>query len=88
MEWVHSDAFAEDRNEVAALVVDFLGGEAAERSVVTRLLPVFEHVNLQTALDAWSQEPGRDVLVQGLMLPPHFGGVTLQQIQAQFPTLF
>jgi hypothetical protein len=80
MEWVHSDAFAEDRNEVAALVVDFLGSEAAKRSVVTRLLPVFEHVNLQTALDAWSQEPGRDVLVQGLMLPPHFGGVTLQQI--------
>jgi hypothetical protein len=80
LEWVHSDAWAEDRNEVAALIVDFLGAERSERSVVTRSLPVFEHVNLQTALDAWSGQPGRKVLIQGLMLPPHYGGVTLQQI--------
>ena len=79
MGWVHSDAL-DDRNEVAALVVDFLGGDAAERSVVTRSLAAFEHVNLQTALNAWSREPGREVVVQGLMMPPHFGGVTLQQI--------
>ena len=47
---------------------------------VTRSLPLFEHVNLQTALDAWAAEEGREVSVQGLMLPPHYGGVTLQQL--------
>ncbi len=80
LEWISGDALGGDRNEVAALVGDFLGTEASERSVVTRSLASFEHVNLQTALDAWSQEPGREVVVRGLMMPPHFGGVTLQQI--------
>ena len=81
LEWVHSDqAGARGRNEVAALVGDFLGEEAVERSVVTRSLSVSEHVNLQTALDAWSQEPGREVVVQGISIPPHHGSVTLQQL--------
>jgi hypothetical protein len=63
LEWVHSGhAGARERNEVAALVSDFLGEGASGLSVVTRSLPVFEQVNLQTALDAWSQEPGREVL--------------------------
>jgi hypothetical protein len=81
LEWVHSDqAGARGRNEVAGLVGDFLGEGASERSVVTRSLPVFEHVNLQTALDAWSQEPGREVAVHGISIPPHHGSVTLQQL--------
>src|ERR1700681_2791950 len=77
--WVHS---GQDglRNEVAALVSDFLGEGAAGLSVVARSLPVFEHVNLQTALDAWSREPYREVVIKGLMLPPHYGGVSLQQL--------
>ena len=78
LEWVHSGA--EERDQVAELVSGFLGQEAVERSVVTRSMPVFEHVNLQTALDAWTREPGREVAVQGLTLPPHYGGVTLQQL--------
>jgi hypothetical protein len=69
-----------ERDEVAALVGDFLGDQAAERSVVARSLPVFEHVNLQTALDAWSREPGREVAVHGISIPPHHGTVTLQQL--------
>ena len=81
LEWVHSEQVgAWERNEVAALVGDFLGEEAVGRSVVTRSLPVFEHVNLQTALEAWSQEPGREVGVQGISIPPHYGPVTLQQL--------
>jgi len=79
LEWVHSDA-AQQRDEVVDLVRGFLGEEGSQRSVVTRSMPVFEHVNLQTALNAWSGEPGREVVVQGLMLPPHYGGVTLQQL--------
>jgi ATPase family associated with various cellular activities (AAA) len=78
LEWVHTGG--ETRDEVAGLVTEFLGAEGSGRSVVTRSLPAFEHVNLQTALDAWSREPGREVVVQGLTLPPHYGGVTLQQL--------
>ena len=78
LEWVHPAA--QGRNEVAAVVADFLGVEGSGRSVVTRSLPAFEHVNVQTALDAWSREPGRKVVTKGLMLPPHFGGVTLQHL--------
>jgi ATPase family associated with various cellular activities (AAA) len=81
LEWVHSDqAGTRERNEVAALVGDFLGEGASRRSVVTRSLPVFEHVNLQTAVDAWSQEPGREVAVHGISIPPHHGTVNLQQL--------
>ena len=43
-------------------------------------LPAFEHVNLQTALDAWTAEPGRSVAVHGITLPPHYEPVTLQQL--------
>ena len=53
VEWAHATAGWRP-NEVSALVQDFLGGAGAEQSVVTRELPAFEHVNLQTALDAWS----------------------------------
>ncbi|MDE3134112.1 MAG: ATP-binding protein [Acidobacteriota bacterium] len=80
LEWVHSDAAQRNRNEVVALVADFLGEDARRHSVVTRSLPVFEPVNLQTALLAWSVEPKREVEVRGITIPPHHGGVTLQQI--------
>ena len=81
MEWVNSDeAGARQRNEVVALVAEYLGEDALSRSVVTRVLPPFEHVNLQTALDAWSREPGREVAVHGFSIPPHHPPVTLQQI--------
>ena len=79
LEWVHNDARGA-RSEVAELVVGFLGPERSQRSVVSRSLAGFEHVNLQTAIDAWSAEPDREVVVQGLMLPPHHGDVTLQQV--------
>ena len=61
------------RNEVVALVVDFLGEDGSTHSVVTRQLPPFEHVNLQTALEAWMVESGRSVVVQGITNPPHYG---------------
>ncbi len=63
---------ARERNEVVALVSDYLGAEGRERSVVGRSLPPFEHVNLQTALDAWAARPGRSVAVHGITLPPHY----------------
>lgn len=81
LEWVHSQEIAtQDRNEVVALVADHLGPEGSQRSVVARVLPAFEHVNLQTALDAWTTQPGRSVALHGITLPPHYGPVTLQQI--------
>jgi hypothetical protein len=81
LEWVHSEeAGARESNEVVTLVGEFLGEGASERSVVTRTLAPFEHVNLQTALDAWSQERGREVAVHGISIPPHHGTVNLQQL--------
>ena len=53
LEWVHAPSGGA-RNEVVALVQETLGTTGADRSVVARELPAFEHVNLQTALDAWS----------------------------------
>ena len=61
---------------------DFLGPDGMHHSVVTRELPPFEHVNLQTAVDAWSARAGRTVKVQGIALPPHYGGLSLQLLVA------
>ena len=81
LDWVHAEAAAgRARNEVAGLVAGFLGDAAVERSVVTRSLAVFEHVNLQTALDAWSREAGRTVDLRGVAIPPHHGPISLQQL--------
>jgi hypothetical protein len=83
LEWVHSPAAgAGQGNEVSALVRDFLGPGGAHHSVVTRELPPFEHVNLQTAVDAWSARAARTVEVRGVALPPHYGGLSLQQLVA------
>src|SRR3954453_15334440 len=81
LEWMGSGLDRErPRNEVVALVQDFLAGDALAQSVVSRSLPVFEHVNLQTALDAWMAEPGRSVSVHGISVPPHYGPVNLSQL--------
>lgn len=79
--WVHA-AQSSVRNEVAALVGEFTGDGVSDRSVVSRSLRPFEHVNLQTALNAWSREPGREVAVHGISVPPHHGAASLQQIIA------
>jgi hypothetical protein len=80
LNWIHqSDPESGERNPVAALVADFLGPEGAAHSVVSRDLPVFEHVNLQTAIDAWSARDGRAVDVQGVLLPQH-NRLELQEI--------
>jgi hypothetical protein len=88
LDWVHS-AGARESNEVSALVRDFLEPDGVSHSVVTRELPPFEHVNLQTAVDAWSARPGRAVDVRGIAMPPHYGGLSLQQLVAgeAFPPL-
>src|SRR3954454_12190191 len=67
-------------NEVAAVVREVLGEHGAAQSGVSRNLPPFEQVNLQTALDAWSAEVERRVEVRGIAMPPHFGGIRLQQL--------
>ena len=79
LDWVYQDAHQASRHEVVTLLRDHLRGDAGS-SVVTRDLPTFEQVNLQVAVDAWSAEPGRTVTVQGIALPPNYGGVTLHQL--------
>lgn len=81
LNWIHSGSDGAG-NEVAVLVRDFLRPDSARHSVVTRELPPFEHVNLQTAIDAWSARPGRAVDVHGVAQPPHYGGLELQQLVA------
>jgi DNA polymerase III delta prime subunit len=80
LEWIHSSSGEE--NEVSALVRGFLDSGGARHSVVSRELAPFEHVNLQTALNAWSAGAGRTVEVHGIALPPHYGDITLQQLIA------
>jgi hypothetical protein len=81
LDWVHATA-PRERNEVSALVRDFLGPDGTRHSVVGRRLPAFEHVNLQTAIDAWSVRPGRTAAIQGIAMPPHHGDLSLQQLVA------
>lgn len=79
LDWAHRGWSADDHNAVSRLVSQHLG-DNDERSVVSRTWPAFEHVNLQTALDAWRAQDGHDVVVQGFALPPHFGGISLQNV--------
>jgi ATPase family protein associated with various cellular activities (AAA) len=81
LDWVHSTAGEED-NEVSVLARDWLAAEGRHHSVVARDLPPFEHVNLQTAVDAWSARAGRTVEVRGIAMPPNYGGLSLQQLVA------
>lgn len=81
LRWAQEEfAWSGSGSEVSLLIREFLGSDGLEHSVVTKVLPAFEHVNLQTALDAWCMEPGRDVTVHGISLPPHHGPVELQQL--------
>jgi hypothetical protein len=84
LDWIHTADDADQRNEVAVLVADFLGPDGLVHSVVTRDLPAFEHVNLQTAINAWSARPGRTAEVRGVLLPPHFS-LQLQQLVSADP---
>jgi ATPase family protein associated with various cellular activities (AAA) len=79
IEWVHQAGDDGQHNEVAGLIAGFLAPAGADHSVVSRNLPVFEHVNLQAAIDAWCARPGRAVEVHGVLLPPHHS-VMLQQL--------
>jgi cell division protease FtsH len=77
--WVHNEDVDGSRNPVVTLLRDHLG-DGVDRSVVGNELPVFEHVNLQVALDEWSTAAGRTVAVHGLGLPPHYEQPMLQQL--------
>lgn len=79
LEWVHTDEHSGSRHEVVDLLRAHLEQED-QRSVVVRDLPLFQHVNLQVAVDAWSAEDGRSVVVHGLALSPHYNGVSLHQL--------
>jgi ATPase family associated with various cellular activities (AAA) len=81
LDWIQEGVGADKHNEVSALVREFLGPDGIEQSVVTRDLPPFEHVNLQTAIDAWSAREGRAAEVRGIAIPSHYG-LSLQQLVA------
>jgi len=78
-DWLHADHGEGRLNPVVALVRDHLGSNV-EHSVLGNELGVFEHVNLQVALDVWAVEQGRTVSIHGVSLPPHFESPSLQQM--------
>lgn len=78
-DWLHADHGEGRLNPVVALVRDHLGSDV-EHSVLGNELGVFEHVNLQVALDVWTVEQGRTVSIHGVFLPPHFESPSLQQM--------
>jgi Cdc6-like AAA superfamily ATPase len=80
MDWAHTTAQVGDDNEVVRVVRRHLGPGGVDHSVVTRTLPPFEHVNLQTAVNAWSVQAGRTIEVRGITVPLHFGGLSLQNL--------
>lgn len=79
LEWAQNTA-AERVPPVVGVLREHLGEASADTAVVTRELPVFERVNLQLALEAWTAEPGRSVEVVGYTIPPHFGTVDVVQM--------
>lgn len=80
LEWVHADAGGGRANPVVTRVRDHLRGEGDAQSVVSRTFPPFEHVNVQVALDRWAEHPGREVVVEGVSMPPHYGPFSLQHL--------
>ncbi len=80
VEWAGATAHDGTTNPVTARLQEHVPAAARERSVVTRDLPPFQHVNLQLALEAWSAARGRTVEVLGVALPPHYGGVDLHHL--------
>ncbi len=78
LEWIHEDHEGR-RNPVVALVQAHLG-ERVEESVLGVELPVFEHVNLQAALDVWTVAAGRTVATHGVAIPPHYEAPALQNL--------
>ncbi len=80
LEWAQRGAPSPSDDEVVALVRGHLGTSGRAASVVGREVPLFEQVNLQVALDAWTVEAGRTVQVHGLALPENWGPVGLQDL--------
>lgn len=80
LEWVGPGHPSAGVNGVVTAVREHLGPERVGASVVSRELAPFEQVNLQVALDSWAAGTGRTVIVQGVSMPPHFGGLSLQQV--------
>ncbi|WP_298805435.1 ATP-binding protein [uncultured Pseudokineococcus sp.] len=79
-DWAGAQAQQARRSPVTERLQAHVPAEGRARSVVTRQLPVFQHVNVQVALDAWCAEAGREVAVEGVAMPPHYGGVVLHQL--------
>jgi hypothetical protein len=80
LEWVNTGGGQAGAGAVVTLVRSHLASGWADLPVVSRELPPFEHVNLQTALSAWVTQDGRSVRAQGFSVPPHYSLPTLQQL--------
>ncbi|MDQ6937061.1 MAG: hypothetical protein M3140_05025 [Actinomycetota bacterium] len=82
LDWFHLNAGSGAGNEAVELTRTFLGQVGAARSVVKREFAAFEHINVQTALNAWLAQAGREGEIHGVTLPPHYGSVSLSPRRA------
>lgn len=80
LSWVHQDDVEGRAQPVVTLVRDHLSSERLEEPVLGRALSLFEHVNVQVALETWMVGEGRSVEVHGLTLPPGYDDVSLQDL--------
>jgi hypothetical protein len=64
-------ARADEAPTPARLLVEHLGPEAPSLPVVGEGWATYEHVNLQGALDRWTQAPGRSAALVGLTAFQH-----------------
>jgi ATPase family associated with various cellular activities (AAA) len=66
-----ASARADEAPTPARLLVEHLGPEAPSLPVVSEGWATYEHVNLQGALDRWTQAPGRSTALVGLTAFQH-----------------
>ncbi len=78
--WAGAEAASADPNEVVVLLREHLGDRGRSSSAVTGTVEALEQVNLQVALDAWSQQDGRTVALHGIAVPRHYGSFGIQQL--------
>jgi cell division protease FtsH len=80
LSWVEATPAEGSGNEVLAALRQQLGETGMAAAVVSREWPGYDQVNLQVAVNAWSQAPDRSVEVVGLNLAAQNGPIDMAQL--------
>ena len=74
-----------DRPQFGTMLTAHLGVPADRLPVAEQQWPAYEHVNVQAALDAWLEEPGREHRLVGVAGYRHRGSMGLADLLGQLP---